>query len=204
MLVPFFDSEPQVPESAWVDPQATLIGRVVLGESASIYPQAVLRGDINSIHVGERSNVQDCSVLHVADEWPVVVGREVVIGHSATVHGCVIEDGCLIGIGATVLNGAVVGSGSIVAAGAVVSENSHLEPGGLYMGVPARLKRRLSPEEQDVIRGMARKYAFIAQAYKANAAALARGERLGAADWEARVAAHQAAEDALRSAAGPG
>ena len=188
MQVPFFGYEPHVPDSAWVDPQATLIGRVVLGEQASIYPQAVLRGDINAIVVGDRSNVQDGSVLHVADEWPVLIGREVVIGHAATVHGCEIQDGCLVGIGATVLNGAVVGEGSILAAGCLVPENAHLEAGGLYMGVPARLKRRLSAEEQATIRGMARKYAFLAAAYKANAAALERGERLDTAAWEERLA----------------
>jgi carbonic anhydrase/acetyltransferase-like protein (isoleucine patch superfamily) len=188
LIQPFFHHDPLVPASAYVHPGATVVGQVSLGEHSSVWPGAVLRGDINAISLGDYSNVQDDSVLHVGDHHAVEVGREVVIGHAARVHGCRIGDGCLVGIGAVVLNGAVVGEGSILAAGTLVPENSALEPGHLYMGVPARQKRALSGEERVGIRRMARKYAFIAEAHRRNAEALARGERLDRSDWESLMA----------------
>lgn len=178
MIRNFFGHTPQIPETAYVDEAATVIGKVTLGEHASLWPGAVLRGDINSVTLGDYANVQDNSVLHVADDHPCVVGREVVIGHGAIVHGCTIEDGCLIGIRATVLNGAVVGEGSIVAAGALVPENKVLEPGGLYLGAPVKLHRRLSEGEIAGIRKMARKYAHLGASYKASVAGA------DGADWE--------------------
>jgi len=180
----FFHFEPEIPATAYVDPGATVIGRVFLGEHASLWPGAVLRGDINSISVGDYSNVQDNSVLHVADAHPVLVGKEVVIGHSAVVHGCTIEDGCLIGIGAKVLNGVVVREGSILAAGALVPEGAQLEPRSLYMGAPAKKRRDLTEEEVARIRMMARKYAFLATAHRASLDAAARGQKMSSADWE--------------------
>lgn len=184
MIAPFFHFEPQVHESAYVHERATVMGRVTLGERASVWPGAVLRGDINAITLGDFTNVQDDSVLHVGDEHPVVIGREVVVGHAARVHGCTIGDGCLVGIGVVVLNGAVVEEGCILAAGALVPEGAHLPAGHLYMGVPARQKRPLTDDEKMGIRRMAHKYAFVAEAHRRNEAALARGERLTQADFE--------------------
>jgi len=192
MIRPFFRFEPIVPATAYVDPAATVVGRVFLGEHASVWPGAVLRGDINAITVGDYSNVQDNSVLHVADACPVVVGSHVVIGHSCTVHGCAIRDGCLIGIGAIVLNGAVVGESTILAAGTLVPQGARLEPRSLYMGMPAKLKRPLTEDEIAMIPKMARKYAFLSTAYRANNDALERGARAEADEWERKLAEFKA------------
>lgn len=184
MIQPFFHFEPFVPSTAYVHADASVIGQVILGEHASIWPNAVLRGDINSITVGDHSNIQDNSVLHVGDAHPVVVGHEVVVGHAARIHGCTIHDRCLIGIAAIVLNGAVVEEGCILAAGTLVPENAVLRAGHLYMGVPAKQRRPLERSEIEGIRKMAHKYRFIAEAHKRNADALARGKRLSRQDLE--------------------
>src|ERR1700679_3349754 len=116
---------PQIDPTCYVDVSAQLIGQVELGEHASVWMNAVLRGDVHSIRVGANSNVQDCAVLHgMRYKHPVVVGDWVTIGHNATVHGCTIEDACLIGMGATILNNARIGEGSIIAAGALIPENT--------------------------------------------------------------------------------
>jgi carbonic anhydrase/acetyltransferase-like protein (isoleucine patch superfamily) len=131
---------PQIDTTAWVAPGAVLIGETVIGAHAAVLFNCVLRGDINRVEVGAGSNIQDLSMLHVADEWPCIVGRDVTVGHCVLLHGCVVEDGCLIGMGARVLNGAVIGQGSIVAAGAVVPEGMHVPPHNLAAGVPAVVK----------------------------------------------------------------
>jgi len=126
----------------------------------------VIRGDINRIEIGAGSNIQDLSMLHVADDWPCIVGEWVTVGHCALLHGCVVEDACLIGMGARVLNGARIGRGSIVAAGAVVPERMQVPPGSLVAGVPAQIKRPLRPEEADPGRFWAEKYQKVAAAYR--------------------------------------
>jgi carbonic anhydrase/acetyltransferase-like protein (isoleucine patch superfamily) len=134
---------PTVPSSCYVDESAQLIGDVVLGENASVWMNAVLRGDVHSIRVGANSNVQDNSVLHgMLGRYPVIVGDWVTIGHSVTLHGCVVEDRCLIGMGVIVLNGARVGAGSILAAGTLIPEKTIVPPGTLWMGVPGKQRRR--------------------------------------------------------------
>src|SRR6201996_4569582 len=123
---------PTIPASCYIDPSAQVIGDVVLGEHASIWMNAVVRGDVNSIRIGANSNVQDCAVLHgMRYKYPVNVGDWVTIGHNATVHVCVIEDACLIGIGAVVLNDVHIGEGSIIAAGAVIPEHTVIKPNTL-------------------------------------------------------------------------
>ena len=125
---------PAIPESCYVDPSAQVIGDVTLGEQASIWMNAVVRGDVHSIRIGARSNVQDCAVLHgMRHLYAVHVGEGVSIGHNATVHGCIVEDNCLIGIGARVLNGARIGEGSIIAAGAVIPEKMIVPPRSLCL-----------------------------------------------------------------------
>lgn len=152
LLLPFNDRTPSIPDSAWVAPNATLIGGVSLGERASVFYGAVLRADSDSITIGDDSNLQDNVTVHVDAGIPVSVGRRVSVGHAATLHGCTIEDDCLIGMGSTVLNGAAIGSGSLVAAGAVVLEGTIVPPGSLAAGVPAKVRRELSDEERDGIR----------------------------------------------------
>lgn len=121
MIRPYRGVFPRIPQSAYVDQAAQVIGAVTLGERASVWPCTVLRGDVNKIVIGDDSNIQDNSVLHgELDRYPVIVGDRVTVGHMACLHGCVVEDDCLIGIGAIVLNGARIGKGSIVAAGSLV------------------------------------------------------------------------------------
>jgi carbonic anhydrase/acetyltransferase-like protein (isoleucine patch superfamily) len=125
---------PSIPDSCYIDPSAQVIGEVTLGEQASIWMNAVVRGDVHSIRVGARSNVQDCAVLHgMRHLYSVNIGEGVSIGHNATVHGCTIEDNCLIGIGAIVLNNARIGEGSIIAAGAVIPEGMIIQPRSLAL-----------------------------------------------------------------------
>jgi carbonic anhydrase/acetyltransferase-like protein (isoleucine patch superfamily) len=123
----------------YIHDSAVIIGDVTLGRDASVWPTAVLRGDNDSIVIGDESNVQDGAVIHVDPGKPVRVGKRVTIGHRAVIHGCTIEDDCLIGIGAIVLNFAVIGAGSVVGAGAVVLEHTVIPPGSLVLGVPAKV-----------------------------------------------------------------
>jgi carbonic anhydrase/acetyltransferase-like protein (isoleucine patch superfamily) len=150
---------PVIPSSCYVDISAQLIGDVELGEQASVWMNAVLRGDVNSIRVGARSNVQDCAVLHgMRYVYPVIVGEMVTIGHNATVHGCVLEDAVLVGIGATILNNARVGEGSIIAAGAVIPEQMVIPPNSLVAGVPGKVKKTLGDEDRKMILKYAQNY----------------------------------------------
>lgn len=150
---------PTVPSSCYVDASAQVIGDVVLGEQASIWMNAVVRGDVNSIRIGAKSNVQDCAVLHgMRNLYPVIVGEMVTIGHNATVHGCVLEDAVLVGIGATILNNARVGEGSIIAAGAVIPEQMVIPPNSLVAGVPGKIRRTLGDEDRKMILKYAQNY----------------------------------------------
>lgn len=159
---------PQIPASAYVDVSAQVIGDVVLGENASVWMNAVLRGDVNSIRIGAGSNVQDCAVLHgMRDLYPVIVGERCTIGHNATVHGCVLEDDVLIGIGAVVLNDARIGAGSIIAAGAVIPEHTVIPPRSLVAGVPGKVKRSLGDDDLAMIRKYAQNYLDYTEWYLA-------------------------------------
>jgi carbonic anhydrase/acetyltransferase-like protein (isoleucine patch superfamily) len=150
---------PLVPASCYIDASAQVIGDVQLGEKSSIWMNAVVRGDVHSIRIGNSSNVQDCAVLHgMRHKYPVVVGDLVTIGHNATVHGCVIEDACLIGIGATVLNDAHIGEGSIIAAGALIPEHTVVPPNSLWAGVPGKERRKLGPGDRELILQYAQNY----------------------------------------------
>ena len=166
LILPFGDRTPAIDPTAWVAPNATVIGGVTLGDSAGVYYGAVLRADSDDITIGPWSNVQDNVTVHCDPGSPVVVGGGVSVGHGAVLHGCVIEDDCLIGMSATVLNGAVIGTGSLVAAGSVVLENTVIPPGSLVAGVPASVRRRLSAEEIDGIRDNARRYAELSSKHR--------------------------------------
>ena len=157
---------PTVPESCYVDESAQLIGDVVLGEHASVWMNAVLRGDVHEIRIGAYSNVQDCSVLHgMKEQYGVYLGEYVTVGHSVTLHGCVIEDRCLIGMGCIVLNGARVGAGSILAAGTLIPEKTIVEPGSLWMGSPGKFKRKLEEKDQEMILRYAKNYLGYKETY---------------------------------------
>jgi len=157
---------PTIPATCYVDPSAQVIGDVVLGEHSSVWMNAVVRGDVNSIRIGAHSNVQDCAVLHGQRyKYPVIVGDWVTIGHNATVHGCVIEDVCLIGIGSTILNNARIGEGSIIAAGAVIPEGMVVPARSLVAGVPGKVRRDLTSDDREEILLYARNYLDYVKIY---------------------------------------
>ena len=166
LVIPFDGVSPSVPASAWVAPNATLVGRVTLGERASVFYGAVLRGDMDAITIGDDSNLQDNVTMHVDDGVPATVGARVSVGHAAVLHGCTVEDDCLIGMSATVLNRAVVGAGSLVAAGSVVLEGPVIPPRSLVAGVPAKVRREITDEEFAKIQGNAQSYLTLSAAHK--------------------------------------
>lgn len=148
MIRPFRGVHPQIHPTAYVEPSAQVIGDVHLGEEASIWCNCTVRGDIHYIRIGDRSNVQDNSVIHVRHgTHPTILEEEVTVGHSVTLHGCYVERGCLIGIGSIVLDDVRVGERSLVAAGSLVSPGTIIPPRSLVMGLPARVKRPLTDEE---------------------------------------------------------
>jgi carbonic anhydrase/acetyltransferase-like protein (isoleucine patch superfamily) len=161
---------PRLGARAWVDASAQVIGDVSLGDDASVWMNAVVRGDVNSIRIGARTNVQDNCVLHVTARHPTVVAEEVTVAHSVTLHGCTVERRCLIGIGALVLNGAVVGEESIVAAGTLVPEGMAVPPGSVVMGVPGQVRRPVSHEEREGLRAYATNYVGYKDTYRAEEA----------------------------------
>ena len=159
MIRSFKGMKPVIPASCYVDESAQIIGDVVLGEHASVWMNAVVRGDVYAIRIGANSNVQDCSVLHgMKNQFGVTVGEYVTVGHSVTLHGCVIEDRCLIGMGTIILNGARIGAGSIIAAGTLIPEGTVVEPRSLWMGSPGKFRRKLVKDEGEMIMRYARNY----------------------------------------------
>jgi carbonic anhydrase/acetyltransferase-like protein (isoleucine patch superfamily) len=165
-LIPCGSHEPLVPDTAFVAPNATLVGQVALGENSVVMFGAVLRADRDAIHLGEGSNLQDNAVVHGDPGFPARIGAGVSVGHGAIVHGATIEDDCLIGMSATVLNGAVVGRGSLVAAGSVVLEGAVIPPGSLVAGVPGKVVRQLTDEEHQAIRQNALTYQELGRTYR--------------------------------------
>jgi carbonic anhydrase/acetyltransferase-like protein (isoleucine patch superfamily) len=151
---------PSIASSAFIDASARVVGDVVIGEESSVWLNAVVRGDVNAIRIGRRTNLQDGVVVHVNREpsYPTIVGDEVTVGHGAILHGCTVEDRCLIGMGAILLNGSRIGSESIVAAGTLVTERTEIPSGSLVMGAPGRVRRALTNEERASIRDSASGY----------------------------------------------
>jgi carbonic anhydrase/acetyltransferase-like protein (isoleucine patch superfamily) len=171
-LRPHGDHQPQLGQRVWIDPQATVIGQVQLGDDVSVWPQAVLRGDVNRIEIGAQTNIQDGVVCHVTHDgpytpggFPLVVGEQVTVGHGAIIHACTIGHRCLIGMGAIVLDGAVIEDEVMVGAGALVSPGKRLAGGWLYVGQPARPVRPLTPEQMEALRYSAEHYVRVKQRY---------------------------------------
>lgn len=159
MIRPFRGVLPRIHPSAFVDQSAQVIGDVEIGEESGIWMNVVIRGDVNYIRIGHRSNIQDLTMVHVmTGTHPTVVGNDVTVGHSALLHGCTIGDTCLIGMGAQLMNGATVGDECIVAAGSLLTEGLVVPPRSLVMGRPARVKRTLTDADVDEIRMFARRY----------------------------------------------
>lgn len=160
---------PDVADSVYIAPSADVIGDVVIGEQSSIWFNCVIRGDVNSIRIGARSNIQDGTVIHVSNgTFPTFVGDDVLVGHNCIIHGCTLEDGSFVGMGTTVLDGAVVETGAMVAAGALLTPNKRVPTGELWGGSPARYLRDLTEEQRENLTSGAAHYAELAQVYKAS------------------------------------
>ena len=167
MIRPFRGIHPHVAESAYVDVSAQVIGDVHLGEQASVWCNAVVRGDMFYIRIGDRTNIQDNSVIHTrTGSHPTILEDEVTVGHSVTLHGCYIEHGALIGIGSIVLDDARIGAESLIAAGSLVSPGTIIPPRSLVMGIPARVKRPLTDEEVAGLNGFWQYYVNYVSIYK--------------------------------------
>jgi gamma-carbonic anhydrase len=162
----FLQYHPQIHESCYIAPSADVIGRVTLHEQSSVWFNATLRGDINDIVIGPRSNVQDNAVIHLADNFGCYVGELVTVGHSAILHACTVKDEVLVGMGAIILDGAVIGERSIIGAGALVTGGTVIPPGSLVLGSPARVVKTLDLEEQAKIKNWAEKYVKGSRLYR--------------------------------------
>jgi gamma-carbonic anhydrase len=161
----FLLKQPVLGAGVYIVQGAVVLGDVTLGESSSVWCNAVLRGDINRITVGHHTNIQDNAVLHLADEHPCVLGSYVTVGHAAVVHACTVGDQVLVGIGAMVLDGAVIGEQCIVGAGALVTPGTQIPPGSLVLGSPGKVVRELTAEERTYLKKLAEKYAQVAAYY---------------------------------------
>lgn len=167
IIRPHGGKSPRLHQSVMLIGDVTVVGDVEIGERSSLWFGAVVRGDVNSIRIGARTNVQDCCVIHVTSRThPTVVGDEVTLGHRVTLHGCTVKDRCLVGIGAVVMDGAVVGEDAMVGAGALVPPGMVVPPGMLALGAPAEVKRQLTPEELVFFRDTAERYAGYAEQYR--------------------------------------
>ncbi len=169
----FLGRQPVTSLAAFVASNASLIGDVRLGRNSSVFYGAVLRGDIESIQIGEGTNVQDGAVIHLADDLPVIVGAKCTIGHSAIIHACRVGDLCLVGMGAVVLDGVEIGDECLIGAGALITQRSKIPPRSLVIGSPAKVVRELTPEELISLRQSAEKYIAVAHAHAARQAAAA-------------------------------
>ena len=154
----FLGKKPRLGRGVFIAKTATVIGDVTLGAHSSVWYSAVVRGDINRIVVGHHTNIQDNAVLHVADEFPCIVGNWVTVGHGAVVHACQVGDEVLVGMGAVILDGAVIGGQSLIGAGALVTQGTKIPPGSLALGAPARVIRKLTKKERAGLKWWAEKY----------------------------------------------
>ena len=166
-LARFLGRKPDTARAAFVAPNATVLGAVTLGAQSSVWYGCVLRGDINTIEIGDGSNIQDLTMVHLADNHGVKVGQYSTIGHSAIIHACEIGDECLIGMGATILDGAKIGDRCIVGANSLVTQRFVAPPGSMILGSPAKVVRPLTEAEQRGLRGWAEKYIEVARAHAA-------------------------------------
>ncbi len=157
-------NHPQFGENCWFAENATIVGEVTMGQDCTVWFNAVIRGDVNTITIGNRTNIQDGAVIHCTyQRFKTIIGNAVSIAHNAVVHGCTLEDNVLIGMGAVVMDGAHVGTGSIIAAGAIVTQHTVVPPGSIYAGNPARFLKAVSPEQADIFARTANNYVMYAR-----------------------------------------
>ena len=168
MAIETFDGiSPDIHSSAFIAGSADVIGRVIIGEEASIWYQATLRGDINDIVIGPKSNIQDNACVHLADDYGAYIGELVTVGHNAIIHACTVKDECLIGMGACILDGAVIGERSIIGANALVTGGTIIPPGSLVLGSPGKVVKTLDLKDQANIKKWAEKYVRNARKFMA-------------------------------------
>jgi len=173
MIMKFKEWRPKLEKNAWVAESASVIGRVTMGEDSAVWFGSVIRGDVHNITIGDRSNIQDLSMIHIthhkkedmSDGNPTIIGNDVTIGHRVMLHGCRIEDACLIGMSATILDGAVIGKESIVGAGSLVTKNKKFPPRSLIMGSPAKVVRELRDDEVKELYASAKRYVKFKNEY---------------------------------------
>jgi carbonic anhydrase/acetyltransferase-like protein (isoleucine patch superfamily) len=167
VILAYDGKSPRVAASAYLAPGSVVTGDVEIGEDSSVWFQTVIRGDVNHVRIGARTNVQDHSVVHVTSRTnPTIIGDDVTVGHRVVLHGCTVNDRCLVGIGAIVLDGAVIGPDAMVGAGALVPPGMVVPPGKLVLGAPAKVRRDLTPEEIAFFRTSAANYAGYAARYR--------------------------------------
>jgi len=154
----FLRRKPKIGKGVYIAKTATVVGDVTLGAHSSVWYGAVLRGDINKIVVGHHTNIQDNAVLHLADDFPCILGNWVTVGHSAVVHACKVGDETLVGMGAIILDGAIIGKQSLIGARALVTQGTKIPPGSLVLGAPAKVVRKLTKEERAGLKWWAEKY----------------------------------------------
>ena len=173
MILEYRGEKPKIGKNCWIAKSADVIGEVEMGEDVSIWFGCVVRGDVHYIKIGDRTNIQDLSMIHVthytksdkSDGYPTIIGSDVTVGHRVMLHGCTIEDGCLIGMSATILDGAVIGKESIVGAGSLVTKNKKFPPRSLILGSPAKVVRTLSDEEVKELYDSAKRYVKFKNEY---------------------------------------
>ena len=161
----FLGATPVIASDVFVAPNATILGKVTIGAGSSVWFQSVIRGDINEIQIGSGTNIQDGSILHVADRFGLEIGNQVSCGHRAILHACAIQDRVLVGMNAVVMDGAEVGTGSIIGAGALLTKGTRIPPGSLVLGSPGKAVRRLTVDEQKGIEELAEKYVCVGRYY---------------------------------------
>jgi len=167
LILPYQDSVPTISDEAFIAPNATIIGDVVIGADSGVWFNCLLRGDVNEIRIGERTNIQDGTVIHVSGQGQgTYIGNDITIGHMALIHACTLEDGCFIGMKATVMDDAIVERGAMVAAGAMVTPGKRIPEGQLWAGTPARYLRDLRQSDLEMIRYTAPHYVKLAQRYR--------------------------------------
>lgn len=167
LIIPIESKEPKFGENCWLAPNSTIVGDVELGNNCTVWFNAVIRGDVHFIRIGDDSNIQDGAVIHCTfQKFPTIIGKKVSIAHNAIVHGCTIHDRVLIGMGAIVMDGAVVNSGAVVAAGAVVLAGTVVEANSIYAGIPAKKVKETGEAMQQIIDRTAKNYPMYANWYK--------------------------------------
>jgi gamma-carbonic anhydrase len=163
LILPVRGITPQFGQHCWQAPNATVVGDVIMGDDCTVWFNAVVRGDVHYIRMGNRCNVQDGAIIHCTyQKAPTTIGNYVSIAHNAIVHGCTIEDHVLVGMGAIIMDGAVIGAGSIIAAGAIITQRTVVPPGSIYAGNPAKFRKSVSPEAAEVFERTANNYVMYA------------------------------------------